>query len=154
MKRMKKTLATATVFMAVLFLAAGTASAQEKKIEKKVHIIKVEDGKKTVIDTTFTITDPEGFDCKEYMIDLDDEKIICKTEGAGKYVIVTAEGDTEAGASETKEMKVYISMDEDKDGVTYDVSVNDISVHITAPKEKAKEAEKLLEEVKELLKTK
>ena len=52
---MKKTFTTIAAVMTVLFLASATVSAQEKKIEKKITVVTVNDGEKTVIDTTIVL---------------------------------------------------------------------------------------------------
>lgn len=44
----------------VLLLALATVSAQEKKVEKKITVVTVHDGEKTVIDTTIVLDDALG----------------------------------------------------------------------------------------------
>ncbi len=57
---MKITFTTIAAVMTVLLLASTTLSAQDKKIEKKITVVTIHDGEKTVIDTTIVLNDTTG----------------------------------------------------------------------------------------------
>jgi len=156
---MKKILITITSITALLFLVSGTVSAQEKKIEKKMTIITMDDGKKTVIDTTIILNDTKEGDLDEFIFKTKEGKVIRGTTGETKMVIITDDedlpGETIVRAVPNMEhMRVMSHMSENSEGVNYNISVDGITVNIKATKEKAKEADRILEEVKKILITK
>lgn len=57
---MKNAFTTIAAVLMVLLLALATVSAQEKKVEKKITVVTVHDGEKTVIDTTIVLDDALG----------------------------------------------------------------------------------------------
>jgi hypothetical protein len=156
---MKKILITITSITALLFLVSGTVSAQEKKIEKKMTIITMDDGKKTVIDTTIILNDTKEGDLDEFIFKTKEGKVIRGTTGETKMVIITDDedlpGETIVRAVPNMEhMRVMSHMSENSEGVNYNISVDGVTVNIKATKEKAKEADRILEEVKKILITK
>jgi hypothetical protein len=149
---MGKNLKTGAAILAVLFIAAGTASAQAKKqVEKKITIVTVDD-KGIKKDTTFIAHDTIDFQGDEIVIETKGGQV-WHGKGKGEKMIFM---DSEAGvpgrpAMEVRQMR-NMGIDADaKEGVNYHVSVDGVIVNIRAPKEKAKEADLILQEVKKVL---
>jgi hypothetical protein len=149
---MRKILTTAAAIMAVLFITAGTVSAQEKKqVEKKIKIITVND-KGVTKDTTIISCDTLDFECDAIVIDTKDGKII---QGRGKgnrmIMIEKEEGAPGMMAPMIRRMRAMNQNGEAREGVSYHLSFDGVTVDIRAPKEKAKEADQILNEVREIL---
>ena len=156
---MKKTLTTIAAIMVLLFLASATVSAQEKKIEKKMTIITMDDGKKTVVDTTIILNDTTEGELNEFVFKTRDGKVIRGTSGERKFVFITDDNDLSGetivhAVPNMGHMGVMSQMAEASEGVNYHISVDGVTVNIKATKEKAKEADRILEEVKKILMTK
>jgi hypothetical protein len=156
---MKQRLTMITAITALLFLVSATVSAQEKKIERKMTIITMDDGKKTVVDTTIILNDTKGSDLDEFIFKTREGKVIRGTTGATKMVIISDDvdlpGETIVRAVPNMEhMRVMSQMNETSEGVNYRISVDGVTVNIKATKGKTKEADRILEEVKKILITK
>ncbi|MHC1731860.1 MAG: hypothetical protein AB9888_07530 [Bacteroidales bacterium] len=151
---MKKSLISVSVVLAALLLISVTASAQEtKQVEKKVIVVTVhEDGVQK--DTTFIESDTIVFEGGDLVIDTREGKRIIRKPGEGSRMVwVENRGDfpsPEAGPG-MRPARAMARMQEEKDGVTYHISVDGVVVNIRAPKEKSKEADQILSEVKKIL---
>ena len=167
MKGMKRILITSGATLAFLILAGGTASAQEKKIEKKVHIVTIDDGKKTVIDTTYVITDTTDSKFDEFLKIEDGNFISHNKGGKGRTYYFSfpdmpdLEGMPDFQAMPDfpdslmqKHMRNMMSILEEKGNIMYDLTIDGVTVHISAPEGKSKEAEQILSEAKKILNTK
>ena len=159
---MKKTIPAFAAILAVLFLASSTLSAQEKKVEKRVTIVTIQDGEKTVIDTTIVLSDTVGGRMEEFVFGTKDGKVIHGRSGGRKMVFVS-DGIEFPEAPEMNPMPGMPAMMHidamapeamEREGVNYRISVDGVSVNIRAPKEKAKEADRILDEVRKILMTK
>jgi hypothetical protein len=150
---MGKIFVTAAAMTAALFLAAGTVSAQEKqKVEKKVTIVTVDDKgvkKDTTIVTTGTVTAGD----EEFIFHMEDGKVIHGTGRGNRMVFISRDPD-EPDTPIMRHMKVMNLDAEPKEGVSYSISIDGVTVNIRAPKEKAKEADLILAEVKKILEIK
>ncbi len=136
--------------MAVLFIAAGTVSAQQKKqIEKKVTIVTV-DANGVEKDTTITSHDTLDFKGDRIIIETKDGKEWSGKEKGDKMIFVEKEMGG-PGMSSGREMNQMFGNPEAKEGVNYNLSIDGVIVNIRAPKEKAKEADLILDEVRKIL---
>jgi hypothetical protein len=150
---MERFLRTAAVIMAVLFLAAGTVSAQQKKqLEKNIKIVTIDD-KGVKKDTTIISIDTLGSDTDAFFFKSDDGKIIRGT-GKGKNMVVIERGEDTRGMMPGMMMRPMRGMGygpEAEEGVNYHIAVDGVVVNIRAPKEKAGEADLILQEAKKIL---
>ncbi|MRR24483.1 hypothetical protein EG830_16040 [bacterium] len=153
---MGKTLITTAAIMAVFLAGTATLSAQEKKqVEKKVVIVTVEDDGITQ-DTTIIEGDTLNFESGNLIINTREGRRIIRKPGEGSRMVwVENEGDMpmtmpmhEPGMRPAMMMR---HMQPEKEGVSYNISVDGVVVNIRAPKEKAKEADRILSEVKKIL---
>jgi len=154
---MGKTFITTAVIMAGLFAGTAALSAQDaKKVEKKVIIVTVEDdGIKK--DTTIIEGDTLNFEGGNLIINTREGRRIIRKPGEGSRMVwVENEGDMPMPMREPGMMPAMVmkQMQPGKEGVSYTISVDGVVVSIRAPKEKAKEADKILDEVKKILMTK
>jgi hypothetical protein len=145
---------TAVVILAVLFISTATVSAQEKKqVEKKVvTVVKVdENGVKT--DTTITTYDTLNFEGDNIIITTKEGQVMHGTGKGNKMIFI--ENETGGpGGPEQMQMKHMRNMEwtpEPREGISYNITVDGVTVNIRAPKEKAKEADLILTEVKKVL---
>lgn len=147
MIRMEKIFVTAAALTTALFLAGGTVSAQEKqKVEKKITIVSVDENgvkKDTTIIKTGTV-DEMG---EEFVFETEDGKIIHGTAGDNRMVFVSRD----PGAPGMRHMRVMNRDAEPREGVNYNISIDGVTVSIRAPKEKTREADLILAEVKKIL---
>lgn len=137
---MKKTFTTIAAVMTVLFLASTTVSAQEKKIEKKITVVTVNDGEKTVIDTTIVLNDNAG-------------NRMHKSPVPGAMPGMRGMKGMK-GPKGMMNMNMMAPMPQEMEGVNYRISIDGVTVNIRAPKEKSKEADRILAEVKKILEAK
>ena len=153
---MGKTLITTAAIMAAFLAGTATLSAQEKKqVEKKVVIVTVEDDGINK-DTTIIEGDTLNFEGGNLIINTREGKRIIRKPGEGSRMVwVENEGDMpmtmpmhEPGMRPAMMMR---HMQPGKEGVSYNISVDGVVVNIRAPKEKAKEADRILSEVKKIL---
>jgi hypothetical protein len=153
---MGKTLITTAAIMAAFLAGTATLSAQEKKlVEKKVVIVTVEDDGITQ-DTTIIEGDTLNFESGNLIINTREGRRIIRKPGEGSRMVwVENEGDMpmtmpmhEPGMRPAMMMR---HMQPEKEGVSYNISVDGVVVNIRAPKEKAKEADRILSEVKKIL---
>lgn len=159
---MKNTLTTFGAIIAVLLLASATVSAQEKKIEKKMTIVTINNGEKTVIDTTIVLTDTVGDEMNEFVFETRDGKVVHGRSGERSMVFISDDKDVPGvpGAHAMPAMPGMMHMGAmapgalEMEGVNYRISVDGVTVNIRAPKEKSKEADRILAEVKKILMTK
>ena len=142
--------------MAAFLAGTATLSAQEKKqVEKKVVIVTVEDDG-TTQDTTIIEGDTLNFESGNLIINTREGRRIIRKPGEGSRMVwVENEGDMpmtmpmhEPGMRPAMMMR---HMQPEKEGVSYNISVDGVVVNIRAPKEKAKEADRILSEVKKIL---
>lgn len=147
MIRMKKIFVTVAVMTAALFLATGAVSAQEKqKVEKKMTIVTVDD-KGVKKDTTIITTGTVSAGDEEFIFHTEDGKVIHGTGGGNRMVFVSRDED----APGMRHMRVMNLDAEPREGVSYSISIDGVTVNIRAPKEKTKEADLILAEVKKIL---
>ena len=150
---MVRNLKTAAAILTLLFTAAGTVSAQEKKqVEKKITIVTVDDNG-VERDTTITTTDTLDFEGERIMITTKDGKVM-HGKGQGDNVIIWTARPGEPGMPEHMEMrhmKMMAGDGESIEGVSYHITVDGVTVIIRAPKEKMKEADLILDEVRQIL---
>jgi len=163
---MKNTFTTIAAVMTVLLLASATVSAQDKKAEKKITIVTVHDGEKTVIDTTIVLDKPE-----EFVIETKDGRVIHGRPGERKMVFISDDGNFSGmpaphpmpgmkgmkgmkGQKDVMIMSGMAPMAQEREGVNYRVTIDGVTVSIRAPKEKSKEADRILAEVKKILEAK
>ena len=153
---MGNTLITTAAIMAAFLAGTATLSAQEKKqVEKKVVIVTVEDDGINK-DTTIIEGDTLNFEGGNLIINTREGKRIIRKPGEGSRMVwVENEGDMpmtmpmhEPGMRPAMVMR---HMQPEKEGVSYNISVDGVVVNIRAPKEKAKEADRILSEVKKIL---
>lgn len=137
-------------------MAPATVSGQ-KKMEKKIKIVTIDDnGKKTVIDTTYVIADTLSGEFNEFVFRTEDGKIIRGRTG-GRHMIFAGEDQdllmlpAPHGMKQGDQLRMIAPLAEKEDGVTYHISVDGVTVNIRAPKEKAGEADQILAEVKKIL---
>ena len=151
---MEKTFKTATAILAVLFIAAGTVSAQEKKqVEKKVITVVTVDENGVKRDTTISTTDTLDFEGEKIIITTKDGKAMHGMEQGDNVMIWTARPG-EPGMPEQmkmRHMRMMAGDQEPMEGVSYHITVDGVTVNIRAPKEKVKEADLILEEVRQIL---
>jgi hypothetical protein len=144
---MEKVFMTVAALTATLFLAAGTVSAQEKqKVEKKVTIVTVDENGVTK-DTTIIKTGTVGEMGEEFVFETEEGKIIHGTAGDNRMVFVSRD----PGAPGMGHMRVMNLDAEPREGVNYNISIDGVTVSIRAPKEKTREADLILAEVKKIL---
>lgn len=151
---MKKSIIAVSAVLAAILLSTVNTSAQEtKKVERKVVIVTVqEDGAQK--DTTFIESDTIVFDGGDLVIDTREGKKIIRKPGEGSRMVWVEKGDDfhpPAAGAGMRSARVMTRMHQEKEGVNYNISVDGVVVHITAPKEKAKEADQILNEVKKIL---
>jgi hypothetical protein len=151
---MGKTFITTAVIMAGLFAGTAALSAQDaKKVEKKVIIVSVEDdGIKK--DTTIIEGDTLNFEGGNLIINTREGRRIIRKPGEGSRMVwVENESDMPMPMREPGMMPAMVmkQMQPGKEGVSYTISIDGVVVSIRAPKEKAKEADKILDEVKKIL---
>ena len=174
---MKNTFTTVAAVMTVLLLASATVSAQEKKIGKKITVVTVHDGEKTVIDTTIVLNDTTGGKMEEFVFETRDGRVIRGRSGERNMVFISDDENFSGmpaphpmpgmpGMKGMKGMKgqkdVMIMsgmapmahMAQEREGVNYRVTIDGVTVSIRAPKEKSKEADRILAEVKKILEAK
>lgn len=150
---MGKILKTAAAILAVLLIAAGTVSAQGKKqVEKKITIVSVDENG-IEKDTTIISYDTLDFDGDRIIVETEDGKLI-HGKGRGNQMIYVDRRAGEKGMPATMKVRQMNQMGgatEETEGVNYHLSVDGVIVNIRAPKEKAKEADLILEEVRKIL---
>jgi len=151
---MVRNLKTATAILAVLFTAAGTVSAQEKKpVEKKVITIVSVDENGVKKDTMITTYDTLNFEGDRIVIETEDGKVM-HGKGNGNKMIFIEKEMGRPGGPEKMEMRQMRNMEwnaEAKEGVSYHITVDGVTVNIKAPKDKVKEADLILAEVRKVL---
>lgn len=151
---MGKSLITATLLLSAILFASVSASAQEKQnVEKKMVIVTVENDGKTT-DTTIIKVDTLNFEGGNLILDTREGKRIIRKPGAGSRMVWTAR----PGEFQGREVapgafpgRALNRMQEETEGVNYHISVDGVVVNIRAPKEKTKEADQILSEVKKIL---
>ena len=151
---MKKSLISLSAVLAAVLFATVTVSAQEtKKVEKKMVMVTVQEGG-IEKDTTFIESDTIVFDGGDLVIDTREGKKIIRKPGEGSRMVWVEKRDDfhpPAAGPGMRPARVMTRMLQEKEGVNYNISVDGVVVHITAPKEKAKEADQILTEVKKIL---
>jgi hypothetical protein len=148
---MGKILKIATVIMAVLFIAAGTAYAQEKKkVEKKVTTIVTVDDNGVKKDTTIISNDTVDFKADRIIIETKDGTVWQGKEKGEKMIFVEKEMGG-PGMHPGMGMNQRNYNPEPIEGVNYNISIDGVIVNIRAPKEKTKEADLILDEVRKIL---
>jgi hypothetical protein len=154
-KPMVRNLKTAAVILAVLFTATATVSAQEKKqVEKKVITVITVDDNGVKTDTTITTYDTLNFEGDRIIINAEDEDVMHGAGKGNKMIFIEKEACGPDGPEQMMQMKHMKNMDwtpEAKEGISYHITVDGVTVNIRAPKEKAKEADLILTEVKKVL---
>jgi len=151
---MTKALSTVIGIVAAIFAGTATLSAQEtKNVERKVVVVTVEeDG--MVKDSTVIEGDTIRYEGGNLIIETGEGKRIIRKPGEGSRMVWSARsagfpGRAEAaGAAPGRSMT---RMPEEKEGVIYNISVDGVVVNIRAPKEKAREADQILNEVQKIL---
>ena len=151
---MGKDLKTATAILAVLFIAAGTVSAQEKKqVEKKVITVVTVDENGVKTDTTITTYDTLNFEGENIIITTKEGQVMHGDEQGDNVMIWTARPGEPGmpGQMKMKQMRMMAGDQEPMEGVSYHITVDGVTVNIRAPKEKVKEADLILDEVRQIL---
>jgi len=152
---MGKTFITTAAIMAAFLAGSMTLSAQEtKKVEKKMVIVSVEDDGVTKKDTTIITTDTLVFDEGDLVINTREGRRIIRKPGEGSRMVwmEAREGvPLPMGEPGMRPARAMNHMQAEKEGVSYNISVDGVVVNIRAPKEKAKEADKILSEVQKIL---
>jgi hypothetical protein len=155
---MRKLFRTATAIVAVLIVAAGTVSAQDKKkVEKMITVVTVDDNGVTK-DTTIIKTDTLEFNGENIIINTREGKRIMGGSGAGDHLMWIEKDEDEVLPGQTM-MQQHMMMPmrmaaremETREGVNYHLSVDGVVVTIRAPKDKTDEADKILEAAKKVL---
>jgi hypothetical protein len=150
---MKRTIITTVASVALLMVATAAFAQETKKVEKKVVVVTVqEDGVQK--DTTIIESDTLLFEGGDLVIDTREGKKIIRKPGEGSRMIWVEKRDDFPSHTEGQGMRparVITRMNQEKEGVNYNISVDGVVVHITAPKEKANEADQILSEVKKIL---
>ena len=161
---MGKIFRTVTVIIALILVAANTVSAQDKKkVEKRIMVISVDDngGRK---DTTIITTDSLEFTGENIVISTRAGRHVMRGTGEGNSMIWIEKdenGDedqmdhiTIQGMQNMQGMRAMRMTGRDmeaSEGVTYHLSVDGVVVTIRAPKEKAGQADQILEAAKKVL---
>ena len=149
---------TAVAILAAFIAGTATMSSQDaKKVEKKVVIVTVKDdgGAK---DTTIIEGDTLNFEGGNLIINTREGRRIIRRPGEGSHMVWVENQEGmpapmgEPGMRPARAMNHM--MQAEKEGVSYNISVDGVVVSIRAPKEKAKEADQILNEVKKILMTK
>ena len=143
-----------TAILAVLFIAAGTVSAQEKKqVEKKVITVVTVDENGVKRDTTISTTDTLDFEGENIFITTKDGKAMHGMEQGDNVMIWTARPGEPGmpGQMKMRHMRMMSDDREPMEGVSYHITIDGVTVNIRAPKEKVKEADLILEEVRQIL---
>ena len=151
---MEKTFKTATAILAVLFIAAGTVSAQEKKqVEKKVITVVTVDENGVKTDTTITTYDTLNFEGENIIITTKEGQVMHGTGKGNKMIFIEKEDGRPGGPEqmEVRHMRMMAGDQEPMEGVSYHITVDGVTVNIRAPKEKVKEADLILDEVRQIL---
>ena len=155
---MRKLFRIATAIVAVLIVAAGTVSAQDKKkVEKMITVVTVDDNGVTK-DTTIIKTDTLEFNGENIIINTREGKHIMGGSGAGDHLMWIEKDEDEVLPGQTM-MQQHMMMPmrmaeremETREGVNYHLSVDGVVVTIRAPKDKTDEADKILEAAKKVL---
>ena len=147
MIRMRNLFLTAAFVTSALILASATVSAQEKqKVEKKITIVTVDD-KGVKKDTTIVTTGEISAGDEEFVFHTEDGKVIHGTGGENRMIFI---GGEPVGPG-MRHMRVMNLDAEHREGVIYNISIDGVTVSIRAPKEKTKEADLILAEVKKIL---
>ncbi|HSO78374.1 MAG TPA: hypothetical protein VLQ76_07390, partial [Bacteroidales bacterium] len=144
---------TIAAILTVLLLAPATVSAQEKKTEKKITVVTVHDGEKTVTDTTIVLNDAPGGNMEEFVFETKDGRVIHGMRSP--HAMPGMKG--MKGMKGQKDMMIMnrmAPMPPEMEGVNYRISIDGVTVNIRAPKEKSKEADRILAEVKKILEAK
>jgi hypothetical protein len=150
---MKKFLRTSAVILAVLFITVVTVSAQDKKqVEKKIRIITLDD-KGAKKDTTIITSDTIGFNADEMIVNTGDGRMIRRMGKDHRIVIVNSDSDAQGmmPGPMMRNMRGMGPGPEAAEGVMYHISVDGVTVNIRAPMEKSKEADQILEAVRNIL---
>ncbi len=140
--------------MAVFFAAAGTVSAQEKKqVEKKVITIVTVDENGVKKDTTITTVDTVNFEGDMIVIESKDGKMMHGSGNGNKMIFIEEETGGPGGTAkmEKRQMRNMEWNAEAQEGVSYHITVDGVTVNIKAPKDKVKEADLILAEVRKIL---
>lgn len=150
-----------TVIVTVLLVASSAVSAQEKKkLEKRITVVSVdESGVKK--DTTIITTDTLEFNGEAIVINTRAGRHIMRGTGEGDQMIWIEKdedsNENNSGSIMMQRMHDMIPMRmaargmEAKEGVFYNISVDGVVVTIRAPREKAAEADQILEAAKKVL---
>jgi hypothetical protein len=155
---MRKLFRIATAIVAVLIVAAGTVSAQDKKkVEKMITVVTVDDNGVTK-DTTIITTDTLEFNGENIIVNTREGKRIMSGSDAGDHMMWIEKDEDEVLPGRTM-MQQHMMMPmrmaerdmETREGVNYHLSVDGVVVTIRAPKDKTDEADKILEAAKKVL---
>ena len=151
---MKKSLISLSAVLAAVLFATVAVSAQEtKKVEKKMVMVTVQEGG-IEKDTTIIESDTSVFEGGDLIIDTREGKRIIRKPGEGSRMVwAGTPGDFQGrmAAPGVFPGRPMNRMQEEKEGVSYNISIDGVVVHIRAPKEKTKEADQILSEVKKIL---
>ncbi|HNT92922.1 MAG: hypothetical protein H6545_00195 [Bacteroidales bacterium] len=152
---MRKTYLTASLLLAALLSATVTLPAQKTgKVEKKVIVVTEEDDVIIAKDTTFSDTDTLVFEDGNLVITTREGRKIIRKPGEGSRMVWVGAPDEYPGralAPGINTERNIARMREEREGVSYNISVDGVVVNIRAPKEKTKEADQILSEVKKIL---
>jgi len=151
---MTRNLKTTAVILAVLFTTAGTVSAQEKKqVEKKVITIVTVDENGVKKDTTITTVDTLNFEGDRLFIETEDGKVMHGKGNGNKMIFIEKETGGPGGPEkmEKRQMRNMEWNTEAQEGVSYHITVDGVTVNIKAPKDKVKEADLIMTEVRKVL---
>ena len=152
-KKMKKSFIITAVSVTLLLVATAVSAQETKKVEKKVVFVTVEDDGASK-DTTIIEGDTLLFEGGDLILDTKEGKRIIRKPGEGSRMVWVEKRDDfhpPAAGPGMRPARVMTRMHQEKEGVNYNISVDGVVVHITAPKEKAKEADQILSEVKKIL---
>lgn len=165
---MGKVFRTVVVIAAVLVVAAGTMSAQDrKKVEQRITIVSVDDnGVRT--DTTIIKADTLMFNGDSIIFNARAGRRIMRGTGQGDRMIwiqrdLNSDQDTtgtimiqrmqnmQGMMRGRRSMRMAPPVMEAREGVNYHLSVDGVVVTIRAPREKADQADQILEAAKKVL---
>ena len=139
---MVRNLKTAAVILAVLFTATATVSAQEKKqVEKKIITVVTVDENGVKTDTTITTYDTLNFEGDRIIIEAEDGDVMHGAGKGNKMIFIEKEACGPGGPEQMMQMKHMKNMEwtpEAKEGISYHITVDGVTVNIRRRRKKQK----------------
>lgn len=145
---MKRSLIITVTLVASLLAGSVTAQGQ-KTTEKKIRIVTVDDnGAKR--DTTMILSDTSGVESEGFVFTTEDGKVI-RGMGRGEGMLFL---NSEQGRPGFRPMPPFMrerAAAAPREGVSYNITIDGVTVTIRAPKEKMAEADQILEYAKKVM---